>query len=361
MASQTIIIDLGVIGRANEHHQSDEMYKLEISLWSEIIANYSSRSYNHEGILAKVEADWSSVREHLSAAQNTNKEFHRLLKEKGEVAWAIYDSSLENPKVQVLVTLEGNNDLSKHKWYPVFFVEKYIYDTFFIANLALPGSCEFLNVRFPSERGVSTERYGLSSCFFEMALHDFFDNKDTSIQLLPLGLVADWYENLGLGVRQKADSSIEKAIFSLLHICKSDGDETSIIWIFHALEAIYGTRVGEGFSNIIDRMAILLELNSKQKASSKKKLRRMYDFRSSLVHGGYEVHHPLRNEVLDKRLNDDYLRTYDLIQYGFNVIVASLQKLIERDWYGVEVEVQLGGIGIPNKSKQSDAASDTVV
>jgi hypothetical protein len=353
--SETIIIDLGRIGRTQEHDRSDEMYELDISLWSEIIISHSFRSYYHDGVRAEVQADWAPVREHLVEDQDRDKEFHRLLKENSKAAWTIYDSSREYAKVSFLVRIDGSNDLSQYQWYPVFFVEKYIYDIFLIANLALPGSCEFLNVRFPNERGISSDRYGLSSYNFEEALYDHFYNRSTSIQLLPLELVAHWYESLGLGIRQKAESPIEKAIFSLLHICKSEIDETSIIWIFHSLEAIYGTRVGEGFRNIIDRMAILLELNPKQKASAKKKLRSMYDFRSSLVHGGYEVHHPLRREVIDKRLDDDYSRTYDLVQYGFNIVVASLQKLIERGWYGVEVKEQLSGIGIPNKSKHPDA------
>jgi len=303
--SETIIIDLGRIGRTNTHAHSDEMHQSEISLWSEIISGLSFRSYYHEGVLAEIQADWAPVRKHLIEDEAREKEFQRLLEEKGDAAWSIFDPARENPKVSFLVTINGSNNLSKYPWYPVLFVEKYIYDIFLIANLALPGACEFLNARVPNARGMTGDRYGLSSYNFEEALYDHYDNKSTSIQILPLELVTNWYESLDLGVRLKAESPIEKAIFSLLHICKSEVDETSIIWIFHSLEAIYGTRVGEGFSNIIDRMAALLELNAKQKASAKKKLRLMYDFRSALVHGGYEVHHPLRNEVIDKRLNDD--------------------------------------------------------
>jgi len=347
--TETITIYLGRIGRTNAHDHSDEMYRSEISLWSEIIIGHSFKSYDHEGVIAEIQADWAPVRQHLIDDQDRENEFHRLLEEKGEAAWSIFDPSREDLKVSFLVTITGSNDLSKYAWYPVFFVEKYIYDIFIIANLALPGSCEFLNVRFPNERGLPSDPYGLTSYNFEEALYDHYDNKSTSIQILPLELVSHWYESLELGVRQKAESPIEKAIFSLLHVCKSEVDETSIIWIFHSLEAIYGTRVGEGFSNIIDRMGTLLELNGKQKAAAKKKLRSMYDFRSSLVHGGYQVHHPLRHEVIDKRLNDDYSRTYELVQYGFNIVLASLQKLIERGWYGVKVEQKLIGIGIPNR------------
>ncbi|QYJ82011.1 HEPN domain-containing protein [Shewanella aegiceratis] len=354
MIREEIVIDLGRIGRTNDHGQSDEIFIKEIELWGKINERLNSKSYTHDGVSAEIYTDWSPVIEELKKQQTREREFNKLLEENGEAAWEIYRFDIKEPKVKFLVSIQGKNEVSEYKWYPRFFVEKYLYDIFLIANLSLPGSCEFLNVRFISEREKESERYLLSSYNFEEALYNQLDGVRPSPICLPVSSVIDWYDNLDTGIKQKAESPIEKAIFSLLHLCKSDVDETSVVWLFHALEAIYGTRVGEGFSNLINRLSILLQLDSKEKAKTKKKLRSMYDYRSSIVHGGYQVHHPLRNEVIDKRLNEDWLRTYELFQDGFNLVVLSIQIMIQNGWYGIEVKESLIGVNAPNKQSKSD-------
>lgn len=355
MIREEIVIDLGRIGRTNDHDKSNEIFIKEIELWRNLNERLNSKSYTHDGVSAEVCADWSPVIEELKKQHSREKEFKKLLEEKKEEAWEIYKTDHKYPEIKFLVSIQGKNKVSEYKWYPKFFVEKYLYDIFFIANLSLPGSCEFLNVRFISEREKEDERYLLSSYNFEEALYNQLDGVRPSPICLPVSSVIDWYDDLDTGIKQKAESPIEKAIFSLLHICKSEINETSVVWIFHALEAIYGTRVGEGFSNLINRLSILLQLDSKEKAKTKKKLRSMYDYRSSIVHGGYQVHHPLRNEVIDKRLNEDLSRTYELFQDGFNLIVLSIQTMIKNGWYGIEVKESLIGVETPKKQNKSDA------
>jgi hypothetical protein len=352
---EEIVIDLGRIGRTNDHDQSDEIFIKEIELWGTLNERLNSKCYTHDGVSAEVCTDWSPVIEELKKQRSREKEFNKLLEEKGEAVWEIYRSDRKDPEAKFLVSIQGKNEVSEYKWYPQFFVEKYLYDIFLIANLSLPGSCEFLNVRFISEREKEGERYLLSSFNFEEALYNQLDGVRPSPICLPVSSLIDWYDNLDTGIKQKAETSIEKAVFSLLHLCKSEVDEASVVWIFHALEAIYGTRVGEGFSNLINRLSILLQLDSKEKAKTKKKLRSMYDYRSSIVHGGYQVHHPLRNDVIDKRLNEDWLRTYELFQGGFNLVVLSIQTMIQNGWYGIEVKESLIGIETPNKQSKSDA------
>lgn len=345
MIKKEIIISIGSLGRKFEHEQSDEIFLKDIKLWREIKESFSLKSYTHESVSAEVITDWSPVIEELEQQHSRDQEFKKTLKEEGEeAAWEVFSSDREEPKVKFLVIIQGESKLSDHNWYYQFFVEKYLYDVFFIINLSLPGACDFFNVRFINERELENERFLLSSYGFEEALYSHLSGIRPSPMCLPINAVLDWYSVLDLGIKQKAESPIEKAIFSLLHLCKSEVDETSVVWIFHALEAIYGTKVGEGFTNLIDRLSNFLELGSKEKGKAKKNLRAMYDYRSALVHGGYKVHHPLRNEVIDKRLNEDYSRIIELFQFGFNLVVLSIQTMIRNNWYGIEVQETLVGI-----------------
>jgi hypothetical protein len=344
MTRKEIVVDLGRIGSTFNHEQCDAIYENDIALWTDISQQINHKTYSHDGISAEVIADWEPVIDNFKKQQKREREFNKLLKEKGDAAWTIYKTELQDPKVSFTVTIKGKHELLKQDWYHRFFIEKYIYDIFLIANLSLPGSCEFLNARFTTKSGKDRERYNLSSYNFEEGLYRHLEGKSPSPTILPIRSVMEWYKEFDTGVRQKAETSIEKAVFSLLHLCKKDTDETSMIWIFHALEAIYGTKVGEGFSNLIDRISILLELNIEQKKKTKKKLRDMYDYRSSIVHGGYKVHHPLKNEVIDRNLTNDYFRMFELHQEGFNLVVASIQKLIKNGWHGITFEQKLNGI-----------------
>lgn len=164
-------------------------------------------------------------------------------------------------------------------------------------------------------------------------------------RILPLSSVVYWYKKLNMGIRQRAESGVEKAIFSVLHICcGADADVVWVIWAFHALEAIYGTKVGEGFTNLVERISTLLELDAQGKGMLKKRLREMYDYRSSFVHGGYRVHHPMKNEIMDQSLNEDFTKLLEISQFGFNLVVLSLQALVEKGWYGLKIKEQMSGV-----------------
>ncbi|RWA26266.1 hypothetical protein DJ028_17455 [Pseudomonas veronii] len=231
------------------------------------------------------------------------------------------------------------------------FAEQYFYDVFFIANIALPGSCEFLNARFinlyHSGEDYHHEKMYLSSYNFELSHLDFIKGERFAPSVLAIEDVRSWYKELGLGVTQIGDSKAARAIFALLHVCKSEMDITSIIWMFHAFEAIYVTRYGESVTGMVSRMMVLLDLPVSQQKGLTKELRTLYEERSAFVHGGYRVHHPLNSEQLDPRLSDSRLDTYDLCQFGFNLVVLSFQKLIEKGWFGMAVVEQVEGLRQP--------------
>ncbi|MGN8031545.1 hypothetical protein ACTJKS_18315 [Pseudomonas sp. 22189] len=266
------------------------------------------------------------------------------------------DTSFLNSEMDLVLEVEveffssGVTDESNSKHLRRF-AEQYIYDIFFLANIALPGSCEFLAARFvdlyhPGEKHHH-EKMNLSSYNFELSHLDFIKGEKFAPKVLALEDVISWYKKLGLGVTQIGDSKAARAIFALLHVCKSDMDITSIIWMFHAFEAIYVTRFGESVTGMVSRMMILLDLPESERKRLTKELRILYDQRSAFVHGGYRIHHPLNNEQLDPRLSDTRLDTYDLCQFGFNLMILSIQKLIEKGWFGMAVVEEVKGLRQP--------------
>src|SRR5262249_61251094 len=78
-------------------------------------------------------------------------------------------------------------------------------------------------------------------------------------------------------------------LFALLHISKIETSPMTVIWLFYAFESLLQTRVGENFSSIVRRLCLLLEATKQQSELLKKNMRALYDIRSAIVHGGFEV------------------------------------------------------------------------
>ncbi|MFJ2379884.1 hypothetical protein [Pseudomonas protegens] len=348
MVEHQVDIHLKNTGREIEHDRWEEVDAKDVLLWEFVNESLEAGTYSHNEIVVTVECDFSAMLERYEWHKEINYAYRHSDEVKTRALWGD-GSSTYGIDFTATVVLVGDEALSEHSWYPVFFVEKYLYDIFFIMNMSLPGSCNFYGLRCGESklRGESSSTH-LTGLHFEQGHYDRLDGSKLAPMELPIGTVSSWYRRLGLGVKQKSETGVEKAIFSLLHLCRKDVDVSSVVWIFHALEAIYGTKVGEGFTNIVDRVAMLLELDLKEKKRLKKILRELYDFRSSFVHGGYKVHHPMSMEVFDARLNDDYSKMLGIVQSGFNIVVLSLQVLINNDWVGIKVDESLSGLQATN-------------
>lgn len=118
----------------------------------------------------------------------------------------------------------------------------------------------------------------------------------------------------------------------MMHIARGEYSPTTVIWIFYALEAIYDTRVGESFTNLTSRIALLLGATPEQANRLRKNLRELYDFRNSFVHGGLEVIHPARNEQLDRDLDHRFTRVMSSCDFGFRILLCSVQEIAKRGW-----------------------------
>lgn len=344
-------VDLGRIGRTLERDLGwQEISKRDCEFWARAHLLLCDCEYELNGEKYLVRAGLHKIYEWYIWKDKCGRYYEDPKGFAGEDTSFLF---AENDLVLEIEVESSSNDVQKEKSsFPSRrFAEYYLYDLFFLANMALPGSCELLNARFieldDKEGWHRNEKMNLSSYNFELSHHDFLNGEKFSSKVLPLEDVIAWYKSLNLGVAQIGDTKAARAVFALLHVCKSEMDITSIIWMFHAFEAIYVTRVGESVTGMVSRMMILLDLPASQKKELTKALRKLYDERSSFVHGGYRIHHPCDNEQLDPRLNDSRLDTYDLCRVGFNLVVLSIQKLIEKEWFGMEILEQVQGLVSP--------------
>jgi hypothetical protein len=218
--------------------------------------------------------------------------------------------------------------------------ESVVYDTFLIMNIAAPGCCNFYRA---SLLGDEIEpNVSLSNHLFESSLYVFLKDGWPTITFLSLKI--DWYRAIRQGASQISTGPMERALFALLHISKLDQNSPmEVIWLFYAFESLLQTRVGESFSVIVKRLCLLLSADEKQSSFVRKKMRELYDIRSAIVHGGYEVTHPMHDEGLDKRVLDSFEREVQATDYGYAFLLAAIQRTILGGWKYPQFTESLGG------------------
>jgi hypothetical protein len=312
-----------------------------IQIWGEACSLLNTRTYSHNGCKAKVAVDWQPLVARLSHLHGLRAEAYSRTPPKA-FDWSPFWEPLA---LDGEVELEGKNELSEYTWYPSFFAELYAYDVFTILNLSYPGSCNFLNLTIRANGGKTINEPRLAGYSLDFALVDTRAGKWPIVRVLPLGQVANWHSSLALGVKQVAETSVEKLLFAMLHLVKTDDYVEAVIWVFYALEALVETRVGESISTLVRRISLLLDLSDQQRSTLNKKIRTLYDLRSSVVHGGYRVRHPIAQEVVEKRIGDETGQHLELFQFGFTIVVACLQALIARGWTTITYEERMAGGG----------------
>jgi hypothetical protein len=298
----------------------------EIAFWRAAAKKLATRNYRHNDCVVEVGLDWTPLARRLARDFDLN-----IPVRTGKPAPVDWYAKVSKPlRLKVRCSITGSNDLSSYAWYPEFFVEYFLYEVFMIVNLAFPGAAEFLNFEILTLEGSSKQRLGLSAFYFSEWMIRTIEGKSPKAKALDLDHVIDWFGKVNPHVTQKAENSTQKALYATYQLCRSDGQIDFVLWFFNALESLLSTKVGENLSAIIRRTNVLLALNEKQRSHVQKTLRKLYDLRSSFVHGGYEAPHPLHRDPIDPRLNDDYMKMLSLSLDGFAILGSLLQALIEK-------------------------------
>jgi len=187
---------------------------------------------------------------------------------------------------------------------------------FLVANISCPGCLDLFNAYYNKEKNI----YKLDFCNYPFD-EAWYVSKELLgwpyIRKIPLSEVAKWFDQLEIGIKQIASTRVEKTLFALLHFCKESAkiSPNSIIWLMHALEAFYNTP-RRGIKQAL-RDSIMRELSTPKHREEEisKIIHMLYKKRSNYVHGTSNIHHPLCNDIFDKRLNDynsDIIKSYGI-------------------------------------------------
>lgn len=224
-----------------------------------------------------------------------------------------------------------------------YVLELYLHEFFLAMNLAAPTCCDFYGSRILETQNTHSIELELNAAYFDPP-EESSSSKLPPITTLPLDQVIQWIQAINMGTRQIAKTRTERAIFALLHLCKKPKfDPDGLIWISHALEALYDTP-GQGIiQSLKQRATSVLGIPLPYQRQFRKQLSNFYELRSRYVHGSMEIAHPLENEQLDPDASSYRTNLTRAIDFGARVLISTLQAHVLNKWREIVFEEHFRG------------------
>lgn len=294
----------------------------------QIVDVFSSDSFSWDGINFVIQMDWRPFIDILQLSEDVSGPYYT------EIEGKLY--KLMSPIEEISISISATTSVDVDEYTMRKYLHRYLLDLFVVCNLAAPGLVDFYNAKLEGDDEYTPIK--ISNYSFCNAIQNIAPKRVPYVVYSDLGKSLDWFKSLNIGTKVVATTPVEKAIFSLLHIIRMDDyDISTVPWIFHALEAIYGTNAGRGFNDISEQVNFLLSVEVRQQKGLKNKLRDLNSLRSSFVHGGYCVSH-----IMDQDSND---KIFESVNFGVSLVISSIQSLMLKNWHGIGVHKQI--IGLP--------------
>jgi len=312
-----------------------------IQTWKAATSYLSERIYCLEKKI-RVAADWTP-------ALKRYEYYYKVMQEvTSEVKLGIInqDTLKKFPDKPITIGIDATAEIGDFD-YLYSTIASFLHDMFVIMNLSDPGCCDFYRARLivvPTGRfHYQPSEISLSSHNFECAVLDGNAGKLPFTKVIPVEKTAGWYFSIRNDISQIAKKRMEKVLFALMHLAKGDLTLGVIIWLFYALEQLFATKVGENRAGLENRLRLLLSPHEKESSVLKKKLRELYDYRSSIVHGGLEIIHVMEHDVLGDAVDNSVKKLMELSEFGFSLLLVSLQELIFNGWHALSFREVLQG------------------
>ena len=324
---------------------SDQYWKKQhtqyVQLWKAARSIIGCQTFEKDSTKYHISCDWGPIaRSHVRYMKNMDSQVAMTAAYLEGKTRQLHFANFQRRPINLWIEVELNSasESTAAQSAASWVVDSYLYDVFLITNIAAPGACDFYKsvILQPGDdvkhKLLRETDLSLSNHLFDCSMLDAEEGKWPAPEYLGLRSVAQWYWTVRPGFSQTPTNDMEGVLFALLHLARGGISSTSVIWVFYALETLFGTRHGTNRRDLIERAALLLGCSSKQKSFLSKQVRTLYELRSSFVHGGMRAIHPLHNEMLDHTVESEYVKIAEALEFGFRLLLTSLQSVIKNGW-----------------------------
>lgn len=327
--------------RLNQDVQDDD-----INRWKEMQRLAGDVEVQTSKGVITLHADWVDVINDLEEGEQVHKSFNRKLakvreedmgKSMGEVFGDELLHFLDRDDPVLRCSIKGGDTFIQ-----LGILHQYLYQIFTALNLASPGSCKFYFSRidighhgeFPQ---YYPNTYFIASWPFESALDLQKEFNWPELQYFNFEKVWTWLIRVFPLSHSVAESKLQKAIFALLNACTEDPvthlpTESQIVWLSHALEALFDAPTEQIVKILSDRIFLTLNLPNNNSKKARKLLRDFYAIRSRFVHGDSEIFLPTIYSTYERKLDARNTELIQLVGFVSLIICSTIQMMIDRDW-----------------------------
>jgi hypothetical protein len=177
-----------------------------------------------------------------------------------------------------------------------------------------------------------------------------------SIVNLPIESVVGWASKLQDVKYAMPNSPIGRALGALTHLIRQSSKDIGplgLLWALSGLETLYC----DSRENMRAQLASRTQSFLGPHPSGLKTFKKMYDYRSALVHGRVNVpfaHCPFdamesHSNWVEESLSNE--------EFAGAVLLATIQQLVIKDWYGLVFQEDIQGAKVPAYETDEDRAA----
>lgn len=219
--------------------------------------------------------------------------------------------------------------------YALFMVNDYITRLNFLLNLSYSTNIDFLPGVLYSNDGTYLGKTEMITAENMMYVYEHARRMGwPKIKSISLTQTLNWYNNNNIHTLDQSKNPLHRAInaFSQLLGDLSSNNSSNLFWIMLGIEAL----LVEGNQNITTQFKEKSILILGQPKEYSKKLTKLYDYRSKLVHGSSEIFPKFRVDYeAHHKEYDDYL------SFATSILIALIRELIYKTRTSFEFELRL--------------------
>jgi hypothetical protein len=324
MASISISLHIGNAVPPGNETESAQV----ISLWQQISDHLQHCTFTGPEQQSDARSD---VKVHLDVSELLARLKHCVSEAGSFDAW--HKRHIEQPETPVDATLIVHIDSERSAWRES---EGYLLATIILqqlvlaANIALPGSVQFLKTQFAGEGGHRFEAQEFDARILYGARKAASYNDWPHLQVLSFDKVWQWLERCGTSRTTTAISSINKTLFTLLKVAEQrhESSARTVLLVIYQLEQLLDCRQANSLDLIHSRARMIL--GSIPEAADS--LNELAHVRSSLFLANQPVHRPpLISHNATEALRDQMGQHNSAVEAGTAMVLALVHDLIDKN------------------------------
>ncbi|MDX1693102.1 MAG: hypothetical protein R3208_05020 [Ketobacteraceae bacterium] len=226
------------------------------------------------------------------------------------------------------LTIEISAELEKLEKYTLYHAVNVLLHQIMLAmNIALPGSCQFLETWFEGAEAEHFEAPEFDSAMFTNGWLSAFDADWPSLKPLKFADVWQWLEKQGTSETDTALRATNKVLFGLLELCQQRHmfEARDALLVAHMLEILVSAEESGQPSLVRDRIVSILG-NPTPKADS---FNELYRLKHAMIRGDLPVRRPaLTFHDADEEILQQLEAHNSPIEQALAVLLGLLQDLV---------------------------------